>query len=63
MRDSYRAFQTADRKLIERCLGDELNFYSPPDPGIDRHEYFERCWPQAGDVKQFDIKRLVESGN
>jgi len=38
-------------------------FYSPADVGIDRAGYFERCWPNAGLIKAFEFKRLVESGD
>ena len=63
VRDSYRAFQTADRALIERCLADEVTFSSPPDPGLDRDGYFARCWPAAkAHVKDFAIERLIDSG-
>src|SRR5205823_6890058 len=46
-RDCYRAYETADRELVERCLSDDFTFYSPADVGIDRERYFERCWPNA----------------
>ncbi len=63
VRDSYRAYETGDRDLIERCLADELTFYSPPDPGIDRRQYFERCWPNAGNLGSYEITRMIESGD
>ncbi len=63
VRDSYRAYETGDRDLIERCLSDELTFYSPPDPGIDRHQYFERCWPNAGNSGSYEITRMIEEGD
>jgi ketosteroid isomerase-like protein len=63
VRDSYRAWRTADRQLIERCLSQDLSFHSPPDPSLDREGYFERCWPHAGQPKRFEIKRLIESGD
>jgi hypothetical protein len=61
-RAAYRAYETSDRELIESLLGDDLIFYSPADPGIDRARYFERCWPNAGAIEAFAFKRLVESG-
>jgi ketosteroid isomerase-like protein len=61
VRDSYRAFQTADRELIERVLADDLVFSAPPDVGIDRAAYFERCWPNAGRIAAFAFERLVEA--
>jgi ketosteroid isomerase-like protein len=60
VRDSYAAYENGDRELIEKILADELIFFSPPDPGIDRAAYFERCWPNAGRIKSFDLVRLVE---
>ena len=60
---SYTAFTTADRDLIERLLAEELTFSAPPDVGIDRAEYFERCWPGAGGTRRFDYVRLVEIGD
>src|SRR5919202_270298 len=63
VRDCYRAFETRDRELIERVLADDLVFSAPPDVGIDRATYFERCWPNAGGVAAFEFKRLVEAGD
>jgi len=60
VRDSYRAYETRDRELIERILGAELTFYAPPDPGIDRETYFERCWPNGGTIEKFEFIRLEE---
>ena len=62
-RDAYRAYEESDRELIESLLAEDLTFYSPPDPGIDREQYFERCWPNAGMIDSFEIVRLIESGN
>jgi ketosteroid isomerase-like protein len=62
-RDAYHAYETGDRELIDRLLSDDLVFYSPPDPGIDRATYFERCWPNAENLKAFDFVRLVEDGD
>ena len=60
-RESYRAYESEDRQAIEDLLTDDFTFYSPPDPGIDRERYFERCWPNAGTTKSFDYVRLIES--
>jgi hypothetical protein len=38
-------------------------FFSPPDPGLDREAYFERCWPNSELIETFDFVRLVESGD
>jgi ketosteroid isomerase-like protein len=62
-RDAYRAYESGDRSLIEGLLADDLVFYSPPDPGIDREQYFERCWPNAGMIESFEFVRVIESGD
>jgi ketosteroid isomerase-like protein len=59
-RDSYRAYEIADRRLIEDLLTDDFTFYSPADVGIDRGTYFERCWPNSELIESFECKRLVE---
>ena len=59
----YRAYESNNRELIESLLADELTFYSPPDPGIDREQYFERCWPNAAMIDSFDFVRLIEAGD
>jgi ketosteroid isomerase-like protein len=62
-RESYRAYESEDRQVLENLLADDFTFYSPPDPGIDRERYFERCWPNARTTKSFDYVRLIESGD
>jgi ketosteroid isomerase-like protein len=62
VRDSYTAYETGDRDLIERVVADDFVFSAPPDVGIDRATYFERCWPNAGYVATFDYVRLRETG-
>jgi ketosteroid isomerase-like protein len=62
-REAYRAFETGDRDLIEALLTDDFIFYSPPDPGIDRAAYFERCWPNADLIESYEFKRLEEIGD
>ena len=60
---SFSAFATGDRELIERVLADDLTFSAPPDVGIDRATYFERCWPAAGTFEGYDFVRLTEIGD
>ena len=62
-RDAFRAYETADRRLIERLLADDFTFYSPADVGIDRATYFERCWPNAELIRSYDFERIVQSGD
>jgi ketosteroid isomerase-like protein len=60
VRDCYRAYETRDRGLIEPHLSADFTFFSPPDPGIDLATYWERCWPNAGQIKAFEFVRLEE---
>jgi len=60
----YRAYAEADREAIERLIGPEFYFVSPADPqGLDRAGYFERCWPGAGGVTEFNLVRAIEDGD
>ena len=62
-RDCYRAYETGDRRVLEERLSDDFRFFSPADVGIDRDRYFERCWPNAETIEEFEFVRLVESGD
>ena len=63
VRDMYRAYVTGDPAVLHERLTDDFTFFSPPDPGIDRERYFERCWPNAGSSAAFEFERLVEVGD
>ena len=62
-RQSYQAYESGDRRVIEELLTDDFIFFSPADVGIDRATYFERCWPNAELIETYDVKRLVEVGD
>jgi ketosteroid isomerase-like protein len=62
-RRSYAAFAAGDREAIESLLAEDLEFFSPADPGLDRAGFFERCWPNSGNIQGFELVRLVESGD
>ena len=62
-RESYGAYESGDRGVIEAILADDFTFFSPADVGIDRATYFERCWPNAGNIRSFEFERLVEVGD
>ena len=61
VRDVYRAYESADRALVEQRLAQDFVFSAPPDVGIDRETYFERCWPGSETIEAFDFKRLIEA--
>ena len=62
-REAYGAYESGDRGVLEELLTDDFTFYSPPDPGIDRATYFERCWPNSELIESYDFKRLIETGD
>ena len=62
-RECYLAYAQDDRSLIERHLSDDFTFSAPPDPLLDREQYFERCWPNHEAIASYDIVRLVEHGD
>jgi hypothetical protein len=62
-RASYLAFAAGERGFFAERLSDDFTFSSPPDPLLDRDGWFERCWPGAGAGQQFELLRLVGSGD
>jgi ketosteroid isomerase-like protein len=62
-RDIYGAYVSGERSVVEAALSDDFTFYSPADVGIDRARYFERCWPNSGMLVDFELVRLIESGD
>jgi ketosteroid isomerase-like protein len=60
--DLYRAFAAGDRDRVEQILSADFTFSAPPDPLLDRQGYFERCWPGAGTVRDFEFARVLELG-
>lgn len=62
VRECYGAYESGDRSTLERILSEDFTFFSPPDPGIDRARYFERCWPNAASTAAFAFVRLAEVG-
>jgi len=63
VRRAYEAYETGDRSALEAVLSDDYTFYAPPDPGIDRAKYFERCWPNSQNTEKFEFQRLAEVGD
>jgi ketosteroid isomerase-like protein len=63
VRDCYTAYESGDRGLVEQHLTEDFTFSAPPDVGIDRATYFERCWPNAKTITAYDFPRLLEAGD
>jgi ketosteroid isomerase-like protein len=60
VRDCYTAYESGERALVEQHLAEDFVFSAPPDVGIDRATYFERCWPGAENTRAFEYERLFE---
>jgi hypothetical protein len=56
----FSAYERKDRLALEGLLHDNFTFSSPHDPHLDRHSYFERCWPNSTNTSAFEIQDLIE---
>jgi ketosteroid isomerase-like protein len=63
VRDVYGAYESGDRDVVEQHLSDDFTFSAPPDVGIDRKTYFERCWPNSETTEAFEYERLFEAND
>lgn len=63
VRACFGAYESGDRSAIERLLSDDFTFSAPPDVGLDRRAYFERCWPNAANIVAFEFHRLARLGD
>ena len=62
VREIFAAYESGDRSVVERSLAEDFAFSAPPDVGIDRATYFERCWPASETIVAYDFARLAEAG-
>ncbi len=61
--DLFGAYRSGERHVVEELLADDFTFYSPADVGIDRARYFERCWPNAAGLADFNLVRSLDVGD
>ena len=59
VRRLYAAYEDNDRAEAEAVIADDFTFSSPPDPHLNRAEYFERCWPNSELIKAFRFTTIV----
>ena len=59
----YQAYVDKNRAAIEALLDDAYHFSSPLDNSLDRKTYFERCWPNSGQITAFDYVYGFEDAN
>ncbi len=63
IKDYYAAYEKKDWKMLTSLLADGFTFTSPNDNHIDLKTYKERCWPNAVNIKRFDIDKLIVDGD
>jgi ketosteroid isomerase-like protein len=63
VRRAFEAFQARERDVFEGLLADDFSFSSPHDPQLDKAGYFERCWPNMGQMGSQTLDRVVEAGD
>jgi ketosteroid isomerase-like protein len=61
--DWYTAWETKDWNLLEQTLADGFTFSSPLDDHISVKAVKERCWPNAYNIKRFDLDKVVVNGD
>ena len=63
LRAYYTAFEKKDWNLIAQSLADGFTFTSPLDDHIPLETFRDRCWPNAGKIKRFDLEKVVIKGD
>ena len=59
----YGAYEKKDWNMLSSLLADGFTFCSPNDDHIDIKTYKQRCWPNAYNIKRFDIDKLMVDGD
>jgi len=59
LRAYYTAYEKKDWNMLTSLLAKGFTFTSPGDNHIDLKEYKVRCWPNACNIKKFDIDKLM----
>jgi hypothetical protein len=62
VRAQFDAYRLQDRAASEELLAPQLTFTSPQDDHIDRHAFFERCFPTADRVSRQELMRVAPAG-
>ena len=63
VRSVYAAYEKKDWNMLRSQFAEGFTFTSPVDDHIDLKEYKVRCWPNANNIKKFDIEKLVVDGD
>jgi hypothetical protein len=63
IKDYYAAYEKKDWNMLNSLLAEGFIFNSPNDDSIDLKTYKERCWPNAVNIKRFDVEKLLVDGD
>ena len=63
IRAIFAAYLANDRATVEAAFTDDFRFTSPFDDNLDKPAYFERCWKDAGWIKQHELETIVTDGD
>jgi len=60
----YTAYEKKDWSMMGPILAEGFTFTSPNgDDHINLKLYRERCWPNASNIKKFDLEKVVIDGD
>lgn len=63
VRRLFAEFLAQHREALDELLSEDFIFNSPRDNHINKTEYFERCFPYAGQLRRHQIEQLFVEGN
>lgn len=63
IKNYYAAYEKKDWNMMKSLIADGFTFTSPNDDHIDLKAYKERCWPNAYNIKRFDVDKLMVNGD
>ena len=59
----YAAWEKKDWNSLEQVLATGFTFSSPLDDHINVKAVKERCWPNAYNIKRFDVQKFAVNGD
>lgn len=59
----YAAFENKDWNSMTQILADGFTFSSPLDDHISVSAFKEKCWPNAYNIKRFEVDKFVINGD
>ena len=58
-----QAYVDKDREALEALVAEDFRFTSPLDNGLDRAEYFKRCWPNSESMSAATVTESAQQGD